>query len=91
MSVKLYVGNLSYDVTEKHLEDLFNQHGEVSSVKIISDQYSGKSKGFAFVEMSDNTEANNAIKNLDGTSMMERSIKVNIAKPKNDAGRSFRY
>ncbi len=91
MSVKIYVGNLSYDVTEKHLEDLFNQHGQVASVKIISDQYSGRSKGFAFVEMADNAEANNAIKNLDGTSLLDRPLKVNVAKPKNDSGKSSRY
>ncbi|MCP4134397.1 MAG: RNA-binding protein [bacterium] len=83
MSVNIYVGNLSYNTTEAQLEELFVQHGEVSSVKIIMDQYSGRSKGFGFIEMNDKNEADSAIQGLDGTSVMERNIKVNLAKPRN--------
>jgi len=91
MSVNIYVGNLSFDVTESQLEDLFKQHGKVDSVKIIMDQYSGKSKGFAFIEMSDKNEGQNAIQQLDGKSVLDRAIKVNVAKPKNESARSNRY
>lgn len=85
MSVNIYVGNLSYDITEKQLEELFVQHGEVKSVKIITDQYSGKSKGFGFIEMSSNTEAQSAIQSLDGKAVLDRNIKVNLAKPRNES------
>ena len=91
MSVNIYVGNLSYDITETQLEDLFGQHGEVTSVKIITDQYSGKSKGFGFIEMPDKTEANSAIQQLDGKSVLDRNIKVNLAKPRNNNPRYQRY
>jgi RNA recognition motif-containing protein len=84
MSVNIYVGNLSYNITEKQLEELFGQHGEVTSVKIITDQYSGKSKGFGFIEMSNNNEAQNAIQELDGKPVLERNIKVNMAKPRTE-------
>ena len=85
MSVNIYVGNLSYDITEKQLEELFVQHGEVKSVKIITDQYSGKSKGFGFIEMSNNNEAQSAIQQLDGKAVMDRNIKVNMAKPRTES------
>ncbi len=91
MSVNIYVGNLSYDVTEDKLAELFRKHGEVQSVKIISDQYTGKSKGFAFIEMADKNEANAAIQELDGKSVLDRAIKVNLAKPKSDSNRGGRY
>jgi len=94
MSVNIYVGNLSYDLSESQLEELFTKHGEVSSVKIITDQYSGRSKGFGFIEMSDDSEAQNAIQELDGKSVLERNIKVNLAKPRSNnrgGGRSNRY
>ncbi len=84
MSVNIYVGNLSYDVSESKLEELFSHHGEVSSAKVITDQYSGRSKGFGFVEMNDKNEAENAIQELNGTDVLGREIKVNIAKPRND-------
>lgn len=87
MSTNLYVGNLSYDVTETQLKDLFSQHGEVSSVKIISDQFSGRSKGFGFVEMTDKNEAQSAIQNLDGKNMLDRAMKVNLAKPRENTRR----
>ncbi|XDD49766.1 RNA recognition motif domain-containing protein [Leptospira sp. WS92.C1] len=84
MSVNIYVGNLSYDITEGKLGELFGAHGAVNSVKIITDQYSGKSKGFAFVEMPNKDEADKAIKDLDGKNVLTRNLKVNVAKPKND-------
>lgn len=91
MSVNIYVGNLSYDVTETQLEELFGQHGKVNSVKIITDQASGRSKGFGFIEMNDKNEAESAIQQLDGKSVINRNIKVNLAKPKSDNRRNFRY
>ncbi len=84
MSANIYVGNLSYDITEKQLEELFRQHGEVISVKIITDQYSGKSKGFGFIEMTNSNEAETAIQQIDGKQVLNRNLKVNIAKPRND-------
>ncbi len=91
MSVNIYVGNLSFDLTEEKLEELFSKHGEVLSVKIITDQYSGRSKGFGFIEMSNKDEANSAIEELDGKSIMERNLKVNLAKPRNDNRKQRRY
>ncbi|EMJ55836.1 hypothetical protein LEP1GSC013_0972 [Leptospira interrogans serovar Valbuzzi str. Duyster] len=84
MSVNIYVGNLSYDLNEETLGDLFRAHGTVNSVKIIMDQYSGKSKGFGFVEMPNKEEADKAIKDLDGKNVLTRNLKVNVAKPKNE-------
>ncbi|MFC1670642.1 RNA recognition motif domain-containing protein [Spirochaetota bacterium] len=84
MSVNIYAGNLSYDLTEAQLGDLFGTHGEVTSVKIITDQYSGRSKGFGFIEMADKDAAETAIKELNGTSVQDREIKVNVARPKNE-------
>jgi RNA recognition motif-containing protein len=92
MSVNIYVGNLSYSMTEGQLRDLFGQHGEVVSVKIITDQYSGRSKGFGFIEMNDKNDAENAIRALDGSSIMDRALTVNFAKPRAEAPRrSNRY
>jgi RNA recognition motif-containing protein len=91
MAFNIYVGNLSYDVTEAQLEELFAQHGKVTSVKIIIDQFSGKSRGFGFIEMSDKNEAQDAIQELNGSSFLDRALKVNMAKPRNDARRSNRY
>ena len=89
MSVNIYVGNLSYNVSEGKLNELFSQFGEVSSVKLITDQYSGRSKGFAFVEMNDKGEASAAIEELDGKEIDGRDLKVNTAKPKKN-NQSFR-
>ncbi|MBN2078955.1 MAG: RNA-binding protein [Spirochaetes bacterium] len=91
MSVNIYVGNLSYEATENNLKELFSQHGEVLSVKIIMDQYSGRSKGFGFVEMADNNAAESAIQSLDGTAVLGRNIKVNIARPKTESRGRDRY
>ncbi|HOD16195.1 MAG TPA: RNA-binding protein [Spirochaetota bacterium] len=82
MSKQIYAGNLSYQMTDETLRDLFSQHGEVSSVKIIRYPDSGKSKGFGFIEMTNDDEADNAIQKLNGTDVLGRSIRVNVARPK---------
>jgi RNA recognition motif-containing protein len=79
--MNLYIGNLAYDVTENDLRNAFSEFGEVSSVKIITDKFSGRPKGFGFVEMPDNSEADQAIKALNGKVLNGRSIKVNQARP----------
>ena len=82
MSKKLYVGNLDYSTTEQVLRELFAPFGEVTSVSLITDRMTGRSKGFAFVEMADSTAANEAINQLNGKAVGERSIKVNEARPR---------
>ena len=82
MGRKLYVGNLPYSANQKTLQDKFSQCGTVESVKVITDRDTGKSKGFAFVEMSSDSEAQKAIQELNGSSLDSREIKVNEAKPK---------
>ena len=86
MAKKLYVGNLAYAVTDQDLKDLFSQSGTVESVAVISDKFSGQSKGFGFVEMADAGEAAAAIQSLDGTEFKGRNIKVNEAKPREAGG-----
>jgi RNA recognition motif-containing protein len=78
----IYVGNLNFKVSESDLEGLFKEYGTVSSVKIITDKYSGRSKGFGFVTMDDKEEANKAISELNGTTLQEREMTVNEARPK---------
>ena len=80
--MNMYIGNLSHDVTEDDLRNAFSEFGEVSSVKIIIDKFSGRSKGFGFVEMPSNSEADQAIKALNGKMLSGRSIKVNQAEAK---------
>ncbi|MBN2062213.1 MAG: RNA-binding protein [Deltaproteobacteria bacterium] len=82
--MNIYVGNLSFDVTEEDLQKIFSEFGQVVSVKIIMDQYNGRSKGFGFVEMPDRIEANKAIDELNSREIKGRSIKVNKAKPRLD-------
>lgn len=82
--MNLYIGNLDYGTSEQELRDLFEQHGEVDSVKIITDKFTGRSKGFAFVEMPNDQEAQAAIDSLNGKSMKDRDLTVNQAKPKTD-------
>ena len=86
MGRKLYVGNLGYDVNDDQLSQLFSAHGTVDSASVIMDRSTGRSKGFAFVEMSSNEEAQAAMAALDGQDMGGRSIKVNEAKPRTDSG-----
>ncbi|MFO8233964.1 MAG: RNA-binding protein [Bacteroidales bacterium] len=83
--MNIYVGNLDYEVSEKKLEGIFEEYGAVSSVNIIFDKYSGRSKGFGFVTIEDKTEANNAIEKLNGTTLNDRSIVVNEARPKKNS------
>ena len=81
MGKKLYVGSISFNATEESLQDLFSSIGEVESVKIITDQDTGRSKGFGFVEMSSEEDAKKAIEQLNGTKFMERALIVNEARP----------
>jgi len=82
MDVKLYVGNLSYTTTEADLKTLFAKAGEVASVALIKDRDTGRSKGFAFVEMSSQVEMENAIRMFNGFNLDNRELKVNLAKPR---------
>ena len=86
MGKKLYVGNLSYDADNATLEAWFSEHGTVESVNIITDRGTGRSKGFGFVEMSSDEEAQAAMEALDGKDCGGRSIKVNEAKPQANRG-----
>lgn len=92
MAAKLYVGKLPYSTTEEELKTLFGAHGTVVSAQVITDRDSGQSKGFAFVEMENEAEAEAAIKALDNSEVDGRSIVVNIARPKEDrpAGGGYR-
>ena len=90
--MNIYVGNLPYSVTEDDLRNMFGEFGEVSSVNIINDQYTGQSKGFGFVEMSNEQEAEEAISKLNDSSVQGRNVKVSQARPRKDnAPRSPRY
>ncbi len=82
--MKIYVGNLSYDVTEEELRKEFLAFGEVESVNIIMDKYSGRPKGFAFVEMPTVSEGQAAITGLNGKTLRERTLTVNTARPRSD-------
>lgn len=81
MGKKLYVGNLSYSTTEDALNEMFSQCGQVESVKLITDRDTGRSKGFGFVEMSSDAEAEEAIRNFNGKEIDGRTLTVNEAKP----------
>lgn len=80
--MNIYIGNLNYKLSESELEQVFTEFGEVSSVKIIKDKFTGKSKGFGFVEMPNSNEANVAIEELDGAEVGGRNMRVNEARPK---------
>lgn len=91
--MNIYVGNLPYSMTEDALRDVFEQYGSVSSVKVITDKISGRSKGFAFVDMPEDAPASEAIEALNGKEMDGRTIVVSRARPKeenNDRRPSFR-
>jgi RNA recognition motif-containing protein len=101
--MNIYLGNLPYNINEDELMELFEEYGTVSSVKVITDKFSGKSKGFGFVEMADDAEAKKAIEELNGTEVKGRNISVNQAREKTedrggsrggdrggDRGRNFR-
>ncbi len=89
--MKIYVGNLSYEVTEEDLRQEFRAFGEVASVDIIIDKYSGRPKGFGFVEMTTKSEAEAAITGLSGKTLKERTIVVNEARPRTDNRSSGSY
>lgn len=94
MGTKIYVGNLSYTTTEDELQRVFGEHGPVASVKIIKDQMTGRSKGFAFVEMENEEDAQKAISGLNQTDLSGRTIKVDEARETSGHGkkpRNFRY
>ena len=82
--MKIYVGNLSYEVTEQDLRQEFEAFGGVDSVSVITDKYSGRPKGFAFVEMTSKSEAEAAIAGLNGKTLRERTIVVNESRPRTD-------
>jgi RNA recognition motif-containing protein len=82
----IYVGNCSFDVTEEQLRDLFATYGDVDKVNVITDRDTGRPRGFAFVEMSDSSAAQEAIKGVNGTELGGRTLNVNEARPKGDGG-----
>jgi len=84
--VNIYVGNLSRELTEDELRQAFEAHGQVTSVNIIKDRYSGESRGFGFVEMATKSEAQAAINGLNGTSLGERTLSVSEARPRDEGG-----
>ena len=90
--MNIYVGNLPYGVTDADLRETFSKFGEISQVNLITDKFSGESKGFGFVEMVRNSEADAAIKGLNGTDLKGRNITVNQARPKSErASRGRRF
>lgn len=91
MSAKLFVGNLSFQVSANDLEDLFKGYGSVKSAQVITDRDTGRSKGFGFVEMSDANEASAAMQALNGRDLMGRGLTVNEAKPREDHGGNRTY
>jgi len=86
--MNIYVGNLSYEVTEEDLKEAFAVFGEVDTVKIIKDNYTGRSKGFGFVEMPAKSEAQSAIEGLNGKDLKGRNLNVNEARPRAEGRRS---
>jgi RNA recognition motif-containing protein len=82
--VNIYVGNLSYEITQEDLQQAFEGFGQVESVKVIKDNYSGRSKGFGFVEMRDSAEGQSAIDGLNGKELKGRMLKVDKARPRSE-------
>jgi cold-inducible RNA-binding protein len=82
MGTKLYVGNLSFNTTENELQELFSQAGTVQEVMLMQDKFTGKSRGFAFVTMSSDQDAQNAISQINGTTLEGRALTVNEARPR---------
>ncbi len=80
--MNIYVGNLNYQMTDDDLRDLFSSYGEVDSARVIMDKFTGRSKGFGFVEMSDDNAARTAIEELNDSDVQGRNIKVNEARPR---------
>jgi len=89
--MNIYVGNLPFELSEDDLRKAFESYGEVSTVKIVTDRYSGKSRGFAFVEMPDDTQGQEAIDQLNGKDLNGRSLRISKARPRDDRNnRNFR-
>ena len=86
--MNIYVGSLSYDISEEELKHAFEAFGQVESVNIIKDKFTGKSKGFGFVEMPTDSEAQAAIDGLNGKELKGRTLNVNTARPRTEGGRS---
>ena len=86
MSINIYCGNLSFDLSEGELKNLFETYGEVDSAKIIVDQFTGRSRGFGFIEMRNREEGLKAIQELDTKDLKGRSLKVNEARPRTSSG-----
>ena len=86
MGKKLYVGNLPFSATEDELREIFERHGQVESVSVITDRETGRARGFGFVEMAEASAATDAIRALDGTQMGGRALKVNEAQDKRSGG-----
>lgn len=84
--MRIYVGNLNYDTTDETLLALFKEHGEVESAKVVKDNYSGRSRGFGFIEMPDSGEAQKAIEAVNGQEVDGRALKVNEARPRGKGG-----
>ncbi len=82
--MKIYIGNIPHNVTEDVLDDVFSEFGDVSSANVIKDQHSGRSKGYGFVEMLNDSDASEAIKVLDSSSLQGRNIKVNKARSRRE-------
>lgn len=82
--MNIYVGNLPFETTDEDLRTMFEKHGEVSSSKVVSDQYTGKSRGFAFLEMPDDEKASAAIAEFNGSDLGGRALKVSEAKPREE-------
>jgi RNA recognition motif-containing protein len=89
--MNIYVGNLSYNSNEESMKQAFEAYGQVDTARVITDRETGRSKGFGFVEMSDSSEAREAIEALNGSDMDGRNIKVNEARPRNDDGGNRRF
>ena len=89
--MNIYVGNISFQLSESDLESAFAEHGAVDSARIISDRATGRSKGFGFVEMADQAEGEKAIQALNGKELEGRELKVNEARPREDRSRRPRY
>ena len=85
--MNIYIGNLSLDVTEDDLKTAFEAYGQVETIKIIKDNYTGKSKGFGFVEMPDNSEAQSAINGLNDKEFKGKTLTVNVARPRTEGNR----
>jgi cold-inducible RNA-binding protein len=86
--MKIYVGNLSSDVTDETIREAFESFGQVASAKVIKDKYTGQSRGFGFVEMVEQTQAQTAIKSLNGKEILGKEISVSEARPRRDDGRT---